>query len=54
MVVIGSITVIDSASRQAPNAGAINLFGSFALLALFAVLVVAALAIGPSRLCTSG
>ena len=43
MMVIGSITIIDSASRQAPNAGAINLFGSFALLALFAVLVVAAL-----------
>jgi uncharacterized membrane protein SirB2 len=43
MVVIGIITVIDSASRQAPNAGAINLFGSVALLALFAVLVVAAL-----------
>jgi hypothetical protein len=43
MVAIGSITIIESASRQAPSAGAINLFGSFALLALFAVLVVAAL-----------
>lgn len=43
MVVIGSITILDSASRQVPAAGAINLFGSFALLALFAVLVVAAL-----------
>jgi hypothetical protein len=43
MVVVGSATVIDSARRQTLNAGAINLFGSLALLALFAVLVVAAL-----------